>query len=580
METAEKAYPKWSAQVAVRALLHFNVRDVVISPGTRDMPLIIACDAEQELRKHVVIDERSAAFVALGMAGASRSPVALVCTSGSALLNYAPALAEAYYRHLPLIVLSADRPERWIDQADSQTIRQPGALAAVVRKSAVIPDCNPGDAEALRLASLRIFDAIACAMRVPYGPVHLNFPFGLPLGAEYPVLPKFPFPTLLKPQVNMVDYHIIRALASEWAGKKILVVCGQMAPDNDTNRIFNRLASQPDIAVIAENISNLHSDRIPMNIDAMLTEMKANDIYLPDLAIVCGGALVSAKLKGYLRSLGDVPLWYVGPYADMIKDTFDNLAIYIDSEPGRFLSDFSFRMGKYLKKTKKERSIAERSYSERWSLLSRAAGRSHSDYAEAAPWSELKAINLILGELPGKYNLHISNGTAIRYALLSDARFHSVSCNRGVSGIEGSTSTAVGAAIKHPSPTLLITGDMSFSYDIGALAIKEIPRNFKIIVLSNAGGGIFRFITKTNKLLQREQYFCAEPKLPLPQLAEAYGFRYLKAASMPELKESLSELKKTDDVPVILDVIVDPDVSARTFSEYFQTSTPHHISEP
>lgn len=569
MESDKHSYNKWSAQTVVNALLHFKVKDVVVSPGTRDMPLILECDRHPELRKHVVIDERSAAFVALGIAVASRKPVALVCTSGSALLNYAPALAEAYYRHVPLIVLSADRPERWIDQADSQTIRQTGALNAVVKKSATIPDFSEVDNEEARLAALRIFDAMACATRTPQGPVHLNFPFSLPLGPEYPEIAPIHFPTIIRNTSHGIDQREITRLAKEWKDKKILVVCGQMMPDNDANRILSLLALQDGFAVIAESVSNLHHDRILMNADSMLREMKGHeDIYKPDLVIVCGGALVSSKLKNYLRSLCDVPLWYVSPYSDMIKDTFDNLTLYADCTPARFLSDFSFRR-RQSTGSAGCKSDAAAEFSESWQRLSRHAAIKLRDYLSQAPWSELKAVDYILRKIPSKYNLHLSNGMTIRYALLSGvSSLHSISCNRGVSGIEGATSTAIGAAMKYPSPTLLISGDMSFSYDIGALAIKEIPDRFKAVVLSNRGGGIFRVISKTSSMPQREEYFCAEPKLPLSQISTAYGFRYLEADSMLSLEKALEEMIHSDDRPQLLNIIVDPEISAKTMTDY------------
>lgn len=567
MQSVEPSYPKWSAQVAVRTLLHFNVKDVVISPGTRDMPLILACDAEPRLNKHIVVDERCAAFTALGMATASCRPVALVCTSGSALLNYAPALAEAYYRHVPLIVLSADRPERWIDQADSQTIRQVGALSAVVKKSVTLPDCSPDDDETLRLVALRAFDAISYAIREPQGPVHLNLPFGLPLGPQYPQIPTLPIPAFLTVGKGIREHVADYSFDYDWRENRILVVCGQMLHDNSIDDTIDRIANHKNIAVIAENISNLHTTKIHCNIDAMLREMTDKETYQPDIVIVCGGALVSAALKQYLRSLTDIQLWYVGKYADMIKDTFDNLSCYIDALPQQFFSSLSSNLGDC---NDSDTSNRCNTYSALWNDLSLHATAVYSDYIDAASWSELKATDFIIKRIPKTYDLHLSNGMSIRYALLSArSDFNSINCNRGVSGIEGATSTAVGAAIASKNPTILISGDMSFSYDIAALALKEIPTDFKAIVLSNRGGGIFRFISKTNNLPQREKYFCAEPKLPLRQLAEAYGFRYLEADSMSALEESWQEFLSHTDAPTILNVIVDTEVSTKVISDYF-----------
>jgi 2-succinyl-5-enolpyruvyl-6-hydroxy-3-cyclohexene-1-carboxylate synthase len=178
----------------------------------------------------------------------------------------------------------------------------------------------------------------------------------------------------------------------------------------------------------------------------------------------------------------------------------------------------------------------------------------------------------LVEQIPAAYDLQVSNGTAIRYLQLCDysAIGGSISCNRGVSGIDGCTSTAIGAAMATGRPTLLITGDMSAQYDLGALAIADIPSTFRMAVLNNDGGGIFRFVRSTASLPEREEYFAARVNLPLRQLAEGFGFDYFEATSETELRQAVSEFFDTErQRPAILNIITPAEVSARRLNSYF-----------
>lgn len=563
MTSEESTYPRPSAQIVVKALEAFGIRDVVVSPGTRDTPLLLACDASQSLRVRAVIDERSAAFFALGMADALHRPVALVCTSGTAMLNYAPALAEAYYRHIPLIALTADRPLQWIDQSDSQTMRQHNALDAIVKKSFEIPDIAPDDVAMMDFASRIACDALAVALRTPQGPVHINMPFDLPLGLQFPEIKALRLPRVVG-KAPALSVQQIKQLSEESAGKRILVVCGTMPPDNRLNKALNRLAAIPGVVVMAELTANLHGKKIITNTDATLAAVKAlGSDHRPDLVIVCGGALVSGILKKYLRSLKGCPQWYVAPYSDALQDTFRNLTLAVESTPENFFPSFASLLARH------NAAAGDSLFTSLWHNASETARQDFARYCDDAPWSEMKALSLIVPQIPDSFNLHASNGTAVRYLLLNASdRFHSFSCNRGVSGIEGATSTAIGASVCYSRPTLLITGDMSCSYDIGALALSGIPSNFKMIVLSNSGGGIFRVIGKTSGLPIRENLLCVPPRLPLEALARAYGFRYCSADSADSLLSVLKPFLCDDSASAILDIKVDAETSAEVFRKY------------
>ena len=565
MNPTEKLYPKPTARILVRILEELGVKEAVLSPGTRNTPLVLAFDSSPEIKKLVVIDERSAGFVGLGIALSTRRPVALVCTSGSAMLNYAPAVAEAYYRRIPLIVISADRPPQWIDQSDSQTIRQLETLRNIVKKSVEIPDSQPSDSEAPNFAARQIADAVYCALRTPHGPVHINMPFDLPLGLNYQDFPDIRIPRVLNRPTSLSTEQI-KELAREIADKKILVVVGGMQPNSRLNKAFERLASIQDVTVLAEGLSNLHGPSVITNVDATLAYTKHSEKAAPELVIVCGGSLVSNRMKEYLRHLEGINQWHVGPYADSLQDTFLQLSLAVETEPDLFFPAFASLLAKYRAKN------LDGSFSEIWRIASRDGLLHYRQYNEEAPWSEFKAISFILNNLPAPFNLHLSNGTAVRYALLHDLKsLHGVWCNRGVSGIEGSTSTSIGASLSYSGPTMLISGDMSASYDIQALSLRGIPNDFKLIVISNGGGGIFRIIDKTSNLPQRESYFCAEPKFPIKELADAYGFSFVEADSFKSLESLYPEFISNCNAPSILNIKVDPEISAEIFKRYYKT---------
>ncbi|MDE6270811.1 MAG: 2-succinyl-5-enolpyruvyl-6-hydroxy-3-cyclohexene-1-carboxylic-acid synthase [Muribaculaceae bacterium] len=280
------------------ALARYGVRRVVVSPGSRNAPLIMALTRNTQLQVTEIIDERSAAFVALGMAVQNHEPVALVCTSGSAVLNYAPALAEACYRHVPLIAVTADRPEEWIDQDDGQTIRQPGALSAVVKGTYDLP-LTRGDESLKRLCCRRVSDAMMMAKTEPLGPVHINVQIDEPLDSEQDDSGDvFRFPEYVQPE-RTLSYENLRGLTDEInASDRVLVVAGYMPPDEKLRENLERLPG--NVAVIAELQSNLGHE-IPCNIDAMLRMPGAEDLLPPDIVITIGGALMSRAIKAELR---------------------------------------------------------------------------------------------------------------------------------------------------------------------------------------------------------------------------------------------------------------------------------------
>ncbi|MCH5232322.1 MAG: 2-succinyl-5-enolpyruvyl-6-hydroxy-3-cyclohexene-1-carboxylic-acid synthase [Muribaculaceae bacterium] len=543
-----------------------GVKDIVCSPGSRNAPLLLAASARNSLKKHFVIDERAAGFMAYGLALVSRKPVALVCTSGTALLNYSPAVAEAYYHGVPLVVISADRPMQWIDQEDSQTIRQPDALANFVKKSYNMPVGPDNDSELLWYVNRITNDALITACSQRPGPVHLNVPLAEPLGLKK--IKNSDTPRIIEfIQADSIgNKEIIRQLAMRVAKSKVMLVAGFMSPDSALQKSVSSFARFPNVAVMAETISNLHLTLTDYSVDSVLTAYDKSRLeeLSPDLIISVGGSLVSRKLKEYLRkNIGNCEHWAIG-YTHTTVDCFQSLSLRIETDITRFFRSLSSSLSKL--------QIAAHStgYKDSWLDARKKALQIKNTFVDNSPWSELQAFNLILNNIPGSCNLLLSNGTPIRYdQIITHKLPHSTWCNRGVSGIDGTVATAVGAAKSYPGVTLLITGDLSLSYDIGSLGLKEIPDRLKIIVIDNEGGGIFRFISSTSGLEEREKYFCMKPDLSLKEIAEGFGWEYMEADSENSLSCNLKKLYSSTH-KTILRVVCDGVRSAEILKAYMK----------
>lgn len=559
MENSDKVFCRELAAL----LAAYGVRMVFVSPGSRNAPLIVAVARHPQLEYEVVIDERSAAFMALGYAVQRNEPVAIVCTSGTAMLNYAPAVAEAFYRDVPLVVVTADRPAQWIDRLDSQTIHQPGAFGGLVKKSVDIPVEN-GDPEQIWEANTLMNDALAAAVTGKRGPVHINVQLDVPLTRVGNFNDENPrvIETVV-PHSALTTAHA-RAIGRELAPpRRVLVYAAGLNAGWRLNRAMTRLAAIPNIAVMHEAQANLHGHGIIGAPDAVLGLMTDDEreAMTPDVLITLGGSVVSRFMKTWLRRNPRVSHWHVG-LTDAGADTFCRLTRRIEMDAEDFMPQLASAMQPY--------TVSQSDYGRRWHEYAVRARKLTDEFVDAAPWSDLKAVDILFSDVPKGVNLQLSNGTSIRYAQICDTgRMHRIDCNRGVSGIDGSTSTAIGAALGYSGMTLLLTGDMSAQYDLGALASACIPHSFRMAVLGNGGGNIFRYIPTTSQLPELEECFAADVRLPLPELARGYGFRYFEATDAEGLISVLPAFFEEAGRPAVLNIMTDGNVSADTLRKYF-----------
>lgn len=532
-----------------RCLAAYGVSDIFSSPGSRNAPLLMAFARCPDLTLRHVIDERSAAFIALGFASVSRKPVALVCTSGTAMLNYAPAVAEAFYRKLPLIVITADRPTQWIDQDDSQTLHQAGALANIVKASYTVKG-EIGDEQERWFVNRMLNEAMHSALEGRRGPVHINIPLSEPLTATV-ADPEENFrkiSMMLPPQ--KLDPQDARRLATELQGKNILITGGFCPPSAEINKAFSKIGRLGDVVVTADALSNIHADGVLHTPDSFIGDRLLRHPHAaPDILITFGGSILSKNLKDYLRTTRFSEHWHVGTN-DMLIDSYFSLTRRIEIDERLFFP----RLANALEYLGGESMSTFKTF---WHEAAFNAATDRQARMKETGWSEGKVVELLMKRLPAEWNLQLSNGLSPRYAMRGEAwRFHRCDCNRGVSGIDGSVSTALGASLPFKGTTLLLTGDMSMQYDIAALSSTLLSPRLKIIVINNGGGGIFRKIGTTRGLPERDRLFVSELNLPLEGLAAAYGLDYFKADSFDSLDKALPLFAETNTHPAILEIII------------------------
>ena len=546
-------YPKIPlAQSILEICLAKGVTEIVISPGSRNAPLTIGFANDPNFNCYSIADERSAAFFALGIAQQIKKPVAVVCTSGSALLNYYPAVAEAFYSQVPLIVISADRPHDKIDIGDGQTIRQENVYANhIVYTANLLEDASD---ENDRLINEAINTSV-----LQKGPVHINAPFEEPLYetvTELSVQSQV-FNTIIEePFKEDLTLYI-----NKWnAAKKKLVLVGVNDPNTIDGAVIDFLANDPSVVVMVETTSNLHHKTFLNSIDTIITPFTHEDFeaYRPEILITFGGMVVSKRVKAWLRKYKPAEHWHI----DTLRayDTFGALTKHFEENANNFLSDF-------LPKTVK----VDSSYHNMAQELNAFRKIKHNEYLAKIPFSDFKAFEIILLALQNNSQLQISNSSAIRYLQLFDVKNSiEVFCNRGTSGIDGSSSTAVGAAVGSKKETVLITGDISFLYDSNALWNNYIPNDFKIIVLNNGGGGIFRILPGHAETPVFNTYFETVHNLTAEHLAKMYGFSYQIASDEQGLRLELETFMQKGNQPKILEVFTPMLENDKILLQYFK----------
>lgn len=570
------------AQTLVALCIAKGINHVVISPGSRNAPLTLSFSQHPEINAYSIVDERCAAFLALGMAQQLHKPVAVICTSGSAMLNYYPAIAEAYYSNVPVVVISADRPAYLIDVGDGQTIRQKHVFKNhinyeanlkqdIVHKSTILRDTHQLSKEMERELQAKVQayneQEINMALNAAVennGPVHINAPFDEPLYMMQETQDISPILIPEKAKIQVEPSRITTA-ARVWSqAKRKLVLVGTLPPNTILHKYLEILAEDPSVMVLTETTSNLRDERFFNAIDQLILPIEKNeellDEFQPDVMLTLGGMIVSKKIKAILRKRQPKHHWHI--HENRVFDTFFCLEHFFQMNPNDFFESFFAQI-----------TPIESSYKHFWNTIKIDREAKHKDYLKQIGFTDLKVFEAIIKSLPTSLILHLGNSSTVRYAQLFpiDSNIE-LYCNRGTSGIDGSTSTAIGTSVVAKKQTMLITGDLSFFYDSNALWNNYIPKNFRIILVNNSGGGIFRILPGNKNTENFNTYFETIHSHTAKQLADMYHFEYHIATDEESLKTELQTFYNESEKPKILEVFtprIDNDITLIDYFKFF-----------
>ncbi|MFC4722030.1 2-succinyl-5-enolpyruvyl-6-hydroxy-3-cyclohexene-1-carboxylate synthase [Geojedonia litorea] len=581
-------YPKIPlAQTVIELCKSHQIKHIVISPGSRNAPLTIGFTNNDYFKCYSIVDERCAAFFALGIAQQLKHPVALLCTSGSALLNYYPAIAEAFYSDIPLIVLSADRPKHLIGIGDGQTINQQDVFANHILESVNLkldlkdehrlPDDEDlpifksiedklerflGLQQDIQTSNeIEINSAIQRAV-LKSGPVHINVPFDEPLYEMVDNLSIKLKPVKLETKAHKIDDFEIKQCLEDWneASKKMILV-GVNHPNSIEQKWLDELAADDSVLVFTETTSNLNHNEFFPSIDKIIAPLDDNEFkqLQPEILLTFGGLIVSKKIKAFLRKYQPKQHWHIGEKE--ANDTFFCLEKQITIDPNTFFSKFLPKITHYVKSD----------YRRVWDEVKKYRAQRHNDYLKELEYSDLKVFDVVLKSLPDNSNLQLSNSSTVRYAQLFDLnKTLQVYCNRGTSGIDGSTSTAIGCATINEQPTVLLSGDLSFFYDSNALWNNYIPNSFRIIVINNQGGGIFRILPGHKDTENFDAFFETKHNLSAKQLCKMYHFEYTSVADEKQLKLKLKGFYSESERPKLLEIFTPRTLNDSILLDYFK----------
>lgn len=545
MSISAKHTDKKNIQALIQALDKLGVDEVVVSPGSRSAPLVQELSCYPAIRKTVVFDERSAAYFALGIAQQTKRIVVLVCTSGTALLNYAPAICEAYYQQLPLLILTADRPATMLNKGENQTINQEGIYRNYIKASYSLSAENFDFALVLK------------ALETIQGPVHINIPLTEPLyntQATVDLNVKINASLLPTPTFSKAKKEEIKRL---WSGyEKKWIVCGKSNPNTEREKWLNELEKSEDTLILAEAVANSTTHNGIKNIDGFVASISADDA--PTLVVTIGRQILSKRLRTFLKNSPQTQHWHVCTDGEQ-WDIFDKLTDTIVCQEVAFLKTIA--------------STLPKKSSYQYDLLSKndkaiATTQEHS----SKEWSDFLIFKKLSEAIEENSIVQWGNSSVIRYASFFDYK-NGVQhfANRGTSGIDGCLSTAVGCAIAQPDKKVYaVLGDISFFYDSNALFIKPFPQNLKLIVINNGGGGIFRLIEGQQDESLMQTYFETSHSHQTSHFASMFGLPYYFCAQLEEMEDSLQAFFSLENKACLLELKTEADKNVFTYKSYFK----------
>ena len=513
----------------VTTLSSFKISNIVISPGSRNAPIVEAFSAHKGFNLYTIVDERSAGFFALGLSLKSKEATVLVCTSGSAVLNYAPAISEAYYQGIPLIVLSADRPSDFVNQMAGQTIKQQNALGDFVKGFYQFPD-NCSTESQFRYSYRMINEGLIKAYDKLNGPIHFNLPLNEPLYGH-----EWSFENTIKKTIKNLSSNVLDhfdELKDIWkSSKKILFLVGCLDYDQKLDETLARLKQDSRVIILHESTSNLiESNDFPCIDPVIIPAEKDINNFSPDLLITIGRNVVSKKVKAFLQKSKINSYWSFDQQENLV-DTYYCLSHQVNVSPNVIL---------------KELNVIETGsdYREKWIDLRDRTNDIRQNYLSELEFCDFKVFEEIYKAIPEESVVHYGNSSVVRYSNLFNNSNKRLQCfsNRGTSGIDGSLSTAVGYSFLSEKTNTLIIGDISFLYDSNGLWNKYMGNNLKIILINNGGGGIFEIIDGAKDSPVNKEHLKYEHSTNVKGICENFGLAYYYNEFGTNLSSILHEL--------------------------------------
>lgn len=547
------------ATIFFEQLAKLGVKHVCVSPGSRSTPLTLAAAYNKKLTCVKIIDERSSAFFATGIARTTGAPVALICTSGTATAEYHPAIIEAYQQRIPLIVCTADRPPELINRGANQTINQKNLYGNHIRffADAGLPDTSSRKLESIKKLAVRAF---AISSSTDKGPVHINFPFEKPFEPEtytdnIPVNLKLKYINKreLKKKSEAVPKGLKSLLKIIEKAKKGLIIVGPDQHNSKFPQLINAVADKTKFPIFADGASQLRfgkfsANNIIANYDALLRSEIFLKNFTPDLILHFGRTITSKGLEQFLEKTS-APKYLINEFGDWFDPT-NSAKNALAINPIEFCQK--------LLDTKKILPLTEGK--KEWNKFITSANLSAEIVKEKTITNSLfpnepNTINLLLKNLPEKANVMLSNSLPVRdfdFFASNLSKEITVFHNRGASGIDGILSTALGIASVSKDPTILITGDLAFYYDLTSLlTAKQYNIPLIIILVNNNGGGIFQFLPVSKYKKVFEQFFTMPHSLSFKNFVKEFGGNYSLVKKQIEFEKQISKSLSSKNFTVV-----------------------------
>ena len=550
---------KENINILTALLVEHGVEHVVVCPGSRNAPIVHNMSECPEIICHPVTDERSAGFYALGIAQATGKPVAVCVTSGTALLNLAPAVAEAYYQHQPVVVVSADRPQEWIGQLDGQTLPQPGALGCFVRKAVTLPE--PCGDDQRWYCNRLVNEALCMAVYRSGGPVHINVPVSEPLfGFTVEALPEERVIRHLSPGSVIRHHEGLEALFRKSA--RPMIVIGYTAGCVIDEAVVGDLSEH--FVVIHEPLG---CSRGAIGFDEVLYAVGNDRSYMPDFVLYAGGTLVSKRMRAFLREAA-APTCLLTTCGSDMPDPTMRLTDIVECgdmcDMNNLLHNLVSGCGDGV------RDISRRDFHCRWYKALCAVETVKASYEPC--YSQMAAVKYLeeqLEDIGCDFYAHYANSSSVRLACIYAG--HYVWCNRGVNGIDGSLSTAAGFSLSLPGMMLCVIGDLSFFYDQNALWNTSIGGNLRILLLNNHCGGIFHQLRGLECSSARDTIVAASHHTEARGICTQNDIGYMAAHDMDSVRLGIvTLLTRQSSRPMLLEVFTSADDDKNTMQAYYR----------